>query len=75
MQPRYLNRREAAAALTAAGFPTATATLEKLATVGGGPTYRKYGRKVIYDRDDLFAWAEARARRFASTSDQAEAGA
>ena len=67
----WLQAREAAAALTATGFPTATATLEKLATVGGGPTYRKYGRKVIYDRDDLFAWAEARARRVASTSEQA----
>ena len=71
MQSRYLNRREAAAALTAAGFPTATATLEKLATVGGGPTYRKYGHKVVYDRDDLLAWAETRARRVVSTSERA----
>ena len=53
---KYMSRREAAAALTEGGFPTAVATLEKLATIGGGPAYRKFGRRVIYDRSDLMAW-------------------
>jgi hypothetical protein len=73
MQPRYLSRREAAAALAAHGFPTAPATLEKLATVGGGPPFRKYGRRVIYEYGELLAWAEARARRVGSTSDRGPA--
>ena len=38
---RYLSRREAANLLTANGFPTAAATLEKFASIGGGPVYRK----------------------------------
>lgn len=68
---RYLARREAATLLSEQGFPTAPATLEKLASIGGGPPFRKYGRRVIYDRGELLAWAEARARRVTSTSELA----
>ncbi len=69
--PTYLSRREAAGILSGRGFPTAPATLEKLASVGGGPPFRKYGRRVIYERGELLAWAEARARRVTSTSELA----
>src|SRR5690348_12060654 len=68
---RYLARREAALLLSEEGFPTALATLEKLASIGGGPPFRKYGRRVIYERLELLAWAEARAKRVTSTSDLA----
>jgi hypothetical protein len=68
-EPIYLNRRQAAACLSDQGFPTAPATLEKLASTGGGPMYRKYGRRVIYERGDLLAWAAARTQRVSSTSD------
>jgi hypothetical protein len=28
--------------------------------VGGGPRFRKFGRRVVYALDDLVSWAEAR---------------
>jgi len=55
-----LTRRDAAAALTAAGYPVARATLATRASRGGGPPYRKFGRLPIYRWGDLLDWAEAR---------------
>jgi hypothetical protein len=43
-------------------------TLGRWRTEGFGPPYRKFGRRVLYDRSDLIAWANAQAR--SSTSDQ-----
>lgn len=57
---RLLTRRDAAAALTAAGFPTATATLATRASRGGGPVYRRYLARVVYRWGDLLDWAEGR---------------
>ena len=37
-------------------------TLEKLRSLGGSPKYAKLGRIVIYDRDDLNVWVDARKR-------------
>jgi len=65
-----LDRRQAAALLTDRGYRTAPATLAKLASIGGGPTFQSFGRKPLYREADLLAWAEARTtgpRR--STSD------
>jgi hypothetical protein len=42
------------------GCATSKRTLEKLACSGGGPTYRLFGRRVIYRKSDLIAWAESR---------------
>jgi hypothetical protein len=42
-------------------------TLEKYRVLGGGPEYRKFGRRVRYAIADLERWAEARRR--VSTSD------
>jgi hypothetical protein len=56
----YLSRPAAAAFLTHLGLKTATATLAKWATIGGGPAYRLFGSKVVYERASLRAWAEAR---------------
>jgi hypothetical protein len=55
-----LGRREAAAALSAAGYRTAPATLATLAVRGGGPIYRRYGPRVIYRWSDLLDWAQSR---------------
>jgi hypothetical protein len=55
-----LRRAEAAAALTAAGFPTATATLATKASRGGGPVFRLYGHIPLYRWADLLSWAQAR---------------
>lgn len=67
---RPLSRREAAQWLTERGFRTAEASLAKAATVGGGPTYRKFGRKPLYYIEDLKAYVARRlSRPRKSTSD------
>ena len=42
-------------------------TLEKQRVIGGGPKFRKFGRRVMYAVADLDAWAETRS--FETTSD------
>ncbi len=53
---RYLNNDEAAAYLH-----LSPRTLEKQRVIGGGPKFRKFGRRVVYAIDDLESWASARA--------------
>jgi len=60
MNERYLNRSEAADYLTQQGLTVARGTLQKLVSVGGGPTYHKFGRRAVYRQEDLIAWAQAR---------------
>ncbi len=67
-----LTRIQAAAALTAAGYPTATATLATKACRGGGPLYRTYSGRALYRWADLLDWAESRTsapRRSTSETD------
>jgi len=59
---RYLTSDEAAEFLS-----LSCRTLEKHRYLGGGPRFRKFGRRVRYTVADLEAWAEARV--FAMTSD------
>jgi hypothetical protein len=35
--------------------------LEKQRVIGGGPRFRKFGRRVMYAVADLEAWADARS--------------
>jgi hypothetical protein len=66
--PRF-RRRAAAQFLSDHGYPTAHSTLAKLASVGGGPPFRSWGRIPLYDAQELLAWAESRlaaARRTTS---------
>ncbi len=60
--PRFLNNDEAAAYLR-----LSPRTLEKQRVVGGGPRFRKFGRRVMYAVIDLDAWADRSA--FDATSD------
>ena len=59
---RYLSNEEAADFLK-----LSPRTLEKQRVIGGGPRFRKFGRRVVYALDDLVTWAEARGCE--STSD------
>lgn len=61
-QPRYLTNDEAAAFLR-----LSPRTLEKQRVIGGGPRFRKFGRRVMYALSDLEAWADARS--FEATCD------
>lgn len=63
VQPaRYLTNDEAAEFLR-----LSPRTLEKQRVIGGGPRFRKFGRRVMYAVADLEAWADARS--FEATSD------
>lgn len=56
----WLRRKQTAAALTIAGYPTAETTLATRASRGGGPLYRMYGNRTLYRWGDALAWAEGR---------------
>ena len=45
-------------------------TLEKLRVRGGGPTYAKFGRRVVYAVEDLDRWAAERRRTSTSAPEQ-----
>ena len=62
--PQFLSNMQAASYLN-----LSPRTLEKLRVVGGGPLYRKLGRRVIYAVSDLNDWADART--CASTTEAA----
>ena len=53
---RYLTNDEAADYLR-----LSPRTLEKQRVIGGGPKFRKFGRRVMYAVSDLDAWADQRA--------------
>ena len=73
MDTTYLRRDKAADFLQANwGFGT-TETLAKLASIGGGPRFRKLGRFPVYTEADLREWAMARlSSPVASTAEYAE---
>jgi hypothetical protein len=58
--PLSLRRKCASQYLLARYGFGAVATLNKLATVGGGPIYRLIGRMPVYRKADLDAWALAK---------------
>jgi hypothetical protein len=53
------------------GIPIAVATLNKLASIGGGPLMTYAGRIPLYDVENLDAWAKERlSQPVRSTSDR-----
>ena len=48
-------------------FGISASTLNKLRLTGGGPTYIKVGRRVIYKRSEIVRWLDHRVA--VSTSD------
>jgi len=65
----YLSRTEASEFLTEKGFPVAKNTLQKYATVGGGPLYAKFGNRCLYQESQLLEWAESKLEPCRNTSD------
>lgn len=59
---RYLTNDEAADYLR-----LSPRTMEKQRVLGGGPRFRKFGRRVMYAVSDLDTWADSRS--FEATSD------
>ena len=64
---RYLTNDEAADYLR-----LSPRTLEKQRVLGGGPKFRKFGRRVMYAVTDLDAWAEDRSYETTSDPEYAE---
>jgi len=57
---QMLRRNEVATHLTAIGFPISKATLESMATRGGGPPHYKWGKYPVYRWREVLAWVEER---------------
>lgn len=69
MNQHYLSRAEAAEYVRGRGLPCTRLTLQKLATVGGGPTYRRFGHRAVYTPADLDGWiAQKLSAPLSSTS-------
>jgi hypothetical protein len=67
-EAKFLRRKEAGAYLQRTfGFCTAK-SLAHYAARGGGPAYRKAGGVVVYTREDLDAWAQAKIGQPAVTA-------
>ncbi|MEC9368468.1 MAG: hypothetical protein VX871_07225 [Pseudomonadota bacterium] len=47
-------------------------TLQKMATLGGGPVYRIFGNRAVYTVNDLDAWAEAKLTAPRSTTSEVQ---
>jgi hypothetical protein len=62
-----------AAALSELGYPGTKATLATLACRGGGPLYRRFGKRVLYRWSDLRDWAAARCGAAIRNSSEADA--
>jgi hypothetical protein len=62
----FLTAKETAALLRVSPVTLGRWRIQGTGT-GMGPPYRKFGRRVVYSRDDLLSWADAQGR--ASTSD------
>lgn len=56
----YLRREKAADYLQEHYGAYTTDTLAKLACVGGGPKFRKFGRFPVYTIEDLETWVQSR---------------
>jgi len=57
---RYLSRPKAAEFLTDQGLKTSAKTLATYATMGTGPEFRRWGRRVVYEKAALLAWCQSR---------------
>lgn len=56
------------------GIPIAVKTLDKLASIGGGPVMQYAGRIPLYRPEDLDAWAAQRlSKPVASTAERSAA--
>ena len=65
-----LDRGAAATYVASYGLPMSPKTLAKLASIGGGPIFHRFGRRVCYSRDSLDDWIKAKlSPPMASTSD------
>jgi hypothetical protein len=68
-----LTRDQAAAALSAIGFPVKAKTLATKATRGGGPPFRRFGSRPLYRWGDSLDWARSRLSTPMRSTSEADA--
>lgn len=68
----YLRREQAATYLQERYGAYTPETLAKLATIGGGPPFVKFGRFPLYRPEDLEAWAVARMSKLVHSTSELE---
>lgn len=68
-----LTRDRAAAALSDCGYPVTKPALATMVTRGGGPPYRRFGKRVLYRWSDLLSWAEGRCSAPRKSTSEADA--
>lgn len=56
-KPRLSSTEASAYLLEQHGIHVARATLDKYRCVGGGPSFHRFGKRVLYLRDTLDSWA------------------
>ncbi|MEW8459905.1 MAG: hypothetical protein AB2653_06345 [Candidatus Thiodiazotropha endolucinida] len=56
MNKSFLTRSKAAEYLNSQGIPYSPKTLQKLASLGGGPRYVLFGNKALYTKKDIDVW-------------------
>ena len=74
MRHEFMNSRQAAAYVRGKGLPCAHTTLAKFRHLGGGPKYRKFGRRCTYTEPDMDDWIEARVSKLKSSTSEAPEG-
>ncbi|WP_247996870.1 hypothetical protein [Brucella tritici] len=72
-RPRIRRKDVPAYLLEKYGIPISFSTLNKMATIGGGPVMQYAGRIPLYAKTDLDAWAEARLSKPVSSTAEREA--
>ena len=70
--PPLLTRKQASEFLGRHGFPVAVATLDTKASRGGGPSFRHWGTRVLYEQEALLTWAHARLRPVVQNTSETE---
>jgi hypothetical protein len=70
--PRFFRRQQAADYLTKTYGFGAVRTLAKGVVTGDGPEYHKCGRIVLYQRDALDKWAQAKISKPIRSSSEME---
>jgi excisionase family DNA binding protein len=67
MESPHINFERLSVTEAASYVGLSASTINKLRVFGGGPSFLKLGKRVVYDKRDLDAWLESKRRR--STSD------
>ena len=69
----YRQTIDAAEHITNKYFPVSWRTLHKIRCTGGGPSFRKVGRQVIYDVAALDQWALSKISKPIRSTSEMEA--